>query len=68
MPVEVVDHMLTVSRQSRRKFMKNKECNWKGEHRKENHLMRDCPIYNALDNRGKLDHIMKVGGLMLQLL
>jgi hypothetical protein len=41
--------------------MKNKECDWRGKHCKENHLMRDCPINNALDNRGKLDHIMKVG-------
>jgi hypothetical protein len=53
--------MLNVSRQSGRKFMKNEACNWKGEHCKENHLMRDCLINNALDNRGKLDHIMKVG-------
>jgi hypothetical protein len=41
--------------------MKKEECDWKGEHCKENHLMRDYPIYNALDNKGKLDHIMKVG-------
>jgi hypothetical protein len=59
--LEVVDHMLNVSRQSGRKFMKKEECDWKGEHCKENHLMRDYPIYNALDNKGKLDHIMKVG-------
>jgi hypothetical protein len=60
-PVEMIDHMLTVSRQSERKFMENEECDWKGEHCKENHLMRNCPMYKALDNRGKLDHIMKVG-------
>jgi hypothetical protein len=47
--------MLNVSRQLGRKFMKNEECNWKGKHCKENHLMIDCLIYNALDNRGKLD-------------
>jgi hypothetical protein len=60
-PLEVVDHMLNVSRQSGRKFMKNEECDWKGEHCKENCLMRDCLRYNTLDNRDKLDHIMKVG-------
>jgi hypothetical protein len=60
-PLEVVDHMLGVSRKSGRQFMKNEECDWKREHCKENHLMRDCPIYNAVDNRGKLDHMMKVG-------
>jgi hypothetical protein len=59
--LEVIHQMLKSGRKSGRKFKKNEDCNWKGKHCKENHLMTDCPIYNALNNRDKLDHIMKVG-------
>jgi hypothetical protein len=38
-PVEVIDYMLTVSRQSGRKFMKNEEFDRRKEHCKENHLI-----------------------------
>jgi hypothetical protein len=51
-PVEVIDHMLTVSRQSGRKFMKNEECDWRGEHCKENHLMRETVLYITLSTTG----------------
>jgi hypothetical protein len=59
--LEVIHHMLKSGRKSGRKFKRNEDCKWKGKHCKENHLMTDCPIYNALNNRDKLDHIMKVG-------
>jgi hypothetical protein len=59
--LEVIHHMLKSGRKSGRKFEKNADCDWKGKHCKENHLMTDCLIYNALNNRDELDHIMKVG-------
>jgi hypothetical protein len=59
--LEVIHHMLKSGRKSGRKFKKNEDCDWKGKLCKENHPMTDCLIYNALNNRDKLDHIMKVG-------
>jgi hypothetical protein len=51
--LEVIHHMLKGCRKLGRTFKKNEDCNWKGKHCKENHLMMDCPIYNALNNRDK---------------
>jgi hypothetical protein len=59
--LEVIHHMLKSGRKSGRNFKKNEDSDWKGKHCKENHLITDCLIYNALNNRDKLDHIMKVG-------
>jgi hypothetical protein len=59
--LEEIHHMLKSGSKSGRKFKKNEACDWEGKHCKENHLMTDCQIYNALNNRDKLDHVMKVG-------
>jgi hypothetical protein len=59
--LEIIHHILKSGRKSGRKFKKNEDCDWRGKHCKENHLMTDCPIYNALNNRDKLDHVRKMG-------
>jgi hypothetical protein len=59
--LEEIHHMLKSGRKSVKNFKQNEDCDWEGKHCKENHLMTDCPIYLALNNRDKLDHVMKVG-------
>jgi hypothetical protein len=61
MPDEVVNHMLQITQKSSRNYTKISPCDWKGNECADDHLMRDCPTYNALNDREKLDHILKSG-------
>jgi hypothetical protein len=58
-PPEVLHHMLQVSHHSGRKSVKISPCDWRESQCSENHLMRNCPVYNKLNGSEKLDHILK---------
>jgi hypothetical protein len=60
-PDEVVNHMLQITQKSGRNYTKISPCDWKGKECADDHLMRDCPTYKALNDREKLDHILKLG-------
>jgi hypothetical protein len=58
-PVEVLQHMLNISRKSGREVIKIMACDWRQTQCTSNHLLRECPIYKALCNKEKLDHILR---------
>jgi hypothetical protein len=58
-PVEVLQHMLNISRKSGREVLKIMACDWRQTQCTSNHLLRECPIYKALSNKEKLDHILR---------
>jgi hypothetical protein len=60
-PDEVVNHMLQITQKSGRNYTKISPCDWKGNECADDHLMRDCPTYKALNDKEKLDHILNSG-------
>jgi hypothetical protein len=51
--------MLNISRKSGREVIKIMACDWRQTQCTSNHLLRKCPIYKALSNKEKLDHILR---------